>query len=141
LPELFGRFHPTAIVTADSPDIAPGRGKPKPDIFFAAAHKLGIDVGTADACTPQQEETRARGLVFEDARLGVQAGVAAGMNGEEGNEERGKLTRLVVWVPDAELLALDPTATHGAKQVLEHLEEWDPAQWGLSPINFDTSSE
>lgn len=81
LPELFSHFHPTCILTADSPEVAPGRGKPKPDIFLAAARKLGRDVGTADSCTPEQAAERAKGLVFEDARLGVEAGVAAGMNG------------------------------------------------------------
>jgi len=47
----------------------------------------------------------------------------------------------VIWVPDAELLALDPTATCGAKQVLEHLEEWDSTEWGLPPISFDKKVE
>jgi len=49
---------------------------------LAAARKLGMDVGTPDSCTPEQAAVRARGLVFEDAKLGCAAGVAAGMNGE-----------------------------------------------------------
>lgn len=81
LPELFSHFHPTCVLTADSPEVAPGRGKPHPDIYLAAAQKLGRDVGTAEACSPEQAAERRRGLVFEDARPGVQAGVAAGMNG------------------------------------------------------------
>lgn len=92
LPELFGKFHPDCIITGDSPLVAPGRGKPKPDIFLAAARQLGKDVGTAEECSAAQKEERARGLVFEDAVLGVKAGVAAGMNGEW-KEDRRELTR------------------------------------------------
>ncbi|KAL7419859.1 hypothetical protein Q5752_005775 [Cryptotrichosporon argae] len=117
LPEIFSRFHPTCILTADSPEVRPGRGKPEPDIFLAAAHKLGRDVGAVESCTDAQRAERAKGLVFEDARPGVLAGVAAGMN--------------VIWVPDPELLALDPGATYGASQVLGSLDEWNAHEWGL----------
>lgn len=41
LPEIFSLFPPARIITADSPEVAPGRGKPCPDIFLAAAHSLG----------------------------------------------------------------------------------------------------
>jgi len=41
----------------------------------------------------------------------------------------------VVWVPDVELLALDPEATHGAKVIHEHLEDFKPEQWGLPPFD------
>jgi hypothetical protein len=41
LPEIFSLFPPTSILTADSPEVKPGRGKPNPDIFLAAAHSLG----------------------------------------------------------------------------------------------------
>ncbi|KAL0252708.1 hypothetical protein I308_102100 [Cryptococcus tetragattii IND107] len=118
LPHIFSLFPPTSVLTADSPEVK--RGKPHPDIFLAAAHSLGRDVGTADECTEEQKEERSRGLVFEDARPGVLAGIAAGMN--------------VIWVPDAELLALNPEETYGAKEVLTHLEEWDPTRWGLPPL-------
>lgn len=111
------------ILTADSPEVPKGRGKPNPDIFLAAARKLGRDVGFPDSPSPAQVAERARGLVFEDARPGVKAGVAAGMN--------------VVWVPDPELLALEPGAHYGAKQVLEHLAELDTTEWGLPAINLD----
>lgn len=80
LPHIFSLFPPTSILTADSPEVK--RGKPNPDIFLAAAHSLGRDVGTADECTEEQKAERSRGLVFEDARPGVLAGIAAGMNGE-----------------------------------------------------------
>ncbi|KAK4684462.1 hypothetical protein P7C73_g5718, partial [Tremellales sp. Uapishka_1] len=120
LPEIFSLFPATSIITADSPEVKPGRGKPFPDIFLAAAHSLGRDVGTVDSCTDAQKAERARGLVFEDAIPGVKAAVAAGMN--------------VVWVPDSELLALNPGEKFGASETLEHLEKWQSSKWGLPPI-------
>ncbi|BEJ14859.1 hypothetical protein CspHIS471_0406260 [Cutaneotrichosporon sp. HIS471] len=123
LPELFDKFHPNVILTADSPEVPKGRGKPHPDIYLAAARKLGRDVGHPNDATAAQEAERGRGLVFEDARPGVHAGVAAGMN--------------VIWVPEPELLALEPGATYGAKQVLEHLSELDTTEWGLPAIRLD----
>ena len=46
-------------------DVAPGRGKPAPDMFLLAAEKMGV--------SPTQC------LVFEDAEPGIQAALAAGM--------------------------------------------------------------
>lgn len=46
-------------------DVAPGRGKPAPDMFLLAAEKMGVPAG--------------RCLVFEDAEPGIRAAVAAGM--------------------------------------------------------------
>lgn len=82
------RTHPVAIATGGTPDVAypslraagiedlfkivvtphdvaPGRGKPHPDMFLEAARRMGVDPG---AC-----------LVFEDAEPGRQAALAAGM--------------------------------------------------------------
>jgi pseudouridine-5'-monophosphatase len=60
------------------------RGKPAPDIFLVAAKELlGRDVGGPDEeCTDAQLEERAKGLVFEDALPGMQAGKRAGMSGK-----------------------------------------------------------
>ncbi|WVQ97099.1 hypothetical protein IAU59_004209 [Kwoniella sp. CBS 9459] len=128
LPHIFQLFPPTSILTADSPEVKPGRGKPNPDIFLAAAHSLGRDVGTAESCTDAQRAERAKGMVFEDAVLGVRAGVAAGMN--------------VIWVPDSEILALNPTERYGSKQLLTHLEEWNPQEWGLPSLaGFDDHAQ
>jgi HAD superfamily hydrolase (TIGR01509 family) len=46
-------------------DVAPGRGKPAPDMFLLAAEKMGVPPA---AC-----------LVFEDAEPGIQAALTAGM--------------------------------------------------------------
>jgi beta-phosphoglucomutase-like phosphatase (HAD superfamily) len=58
LSELF-----PVIITPEN--VAPGRGKPAPDMFLLAAEKLGI--------VPE------RCLVFEDGHLGMQAAAAANM--------------------------------------------------------------
>jgi HAD superfamily hydrolase (TIGR01509 family) len=80
--------HPVAIATGGTPDVAfpslraagldelfkvvvtpldvaPGRGKPFPDMYLEAARRIGVDP--------------ARCLVFEDAEPGVVAARAAGM--------------------------------------------------------------
>jgi pseudouridine-5'-monophosphatase len=93
LTEWFGSFD--AIVTSEDVE----HGKPAPDIFLEAARRIG---GTPEAC-----------LVFEDAPLGVQAALAAGM-----------------WV-----IAL-PEPGHeglvgGAHRVLTHLDAFEPGEWGL----------
>jgi HAD superfamily hydrolase (TIGR01509 family) len=82
------RTHPVAVVTGGTPDVAlpaleatglralfpvvvtpldvaPGRGKPAPDMFLEAARRLGV--------------APARTLVFEDAQPGFEAAIAAGM--------------------------------------------------------------
>ena len=59
--EWFSLFH--AVVCGDDPNV--GARKPAPDIFLAAARKLGAE--------PRQC------IVIEDSPAGVQAGIAAGM--------------------------------------------------------------
>ena len=72
--------------------------------------------------------------MFEDARPGVEAGVRAGMNGKSSLQQYQMLTlSAVIWIPDAELLALDPGNTYGSKEILKSLEEFDCAKWGLTP--------
>jgi pseudouridine-5'-monophosphatase len=59
------------------------RGKPEPDIFLIAAREqLGRNVGEGTECSEVEQEERGKGLVFEDALPGMQAGKRAGMSGE-----------------------------------------------------------
>lgn len=59
------------------------KGKPSPDIFLTVARdKLDREVGDSEVeCGEAEKEERAKGLVFEDAIPGVQAGKRAGMSG------------------------------------------------------------
>ncbi len=83
LQHVFGLFKGHVVCGDDGV----GRGKPFPDVFLAAARSLGRAVGPnedfRDAAGVGEAERveRARGLVFEDAIPGVQAGRRAGMNG------------------------------------------------------------
>ncbi|GBF89701.1 hypothetical protein Rsub_02871 [Raphidocelis subcapitata] len=99
--DVFGLFD--HIVTGDQVT----HGKPAPDIFLVAAGGFGPGRGPASA---------AHCLVFEDAPVGVEAAVAAGMP--------------AVFVPDPNL---DADGVAGAAAVLPSLEAFDPAEWGLPP--------
>jgi pseudouridine-5'-monophosphatase len=83
LQHVFARFGEHVVCGGDD---GAGRGKPFPDVFLAAARALGRPVGpneddgTAGVGEAEHAE-RARGLVFEDAIPGVQAGKRAGMSG------------------------------------------------------------
>ena len=59
------------------------KGKPAPDIFITTARDLlNRDVGHPDVSeTDIHIRERGKGLVFEDALAGVQAGKRAGMSG------------------------------------------------------------
>jgi len=128
---LFGCFE-GRVVCADDGLIRPGRGKPHPDVFLVAAERmLGRAVGEGEveerSLGDEQRAERAKGLVFEDAIPGVQAGKRAGMN--------------VVWVPDANLLALGEAGpTLGVEQpdqTLKSLEKFVPEEWGLPPYDAE----
>ncbi|KAJ3216463.1 hypothetical protein HDU67_009418 [Dinochytrium kinnereticum] len=107
-PELFSLFGDN-IICGDSPRIK--AGKPAPDIFFAAAEKLGVDLSKgAERC-----------LVFEDAPVGAHAGLNAGMT--------------TVWVPDANLKNRDEDLLKRCAEVLSSLEEFVPERYGLPPFD------
>ncbi|CCL98693.1 uncharacterized protein FIBRA_00696 [Fibroporia radiculosa] len=123
------------VVCADDGLVAPGRGKPHPDVFLVAAERcLGRRVGVAEAgesaVSAEEGKERALGLVFEDAIPGVQAGKRAGMN--------------VVWVPDVNLLSLGesgPTMDiEQPDQTLNSLENFVPEEWGLPPYDDDVAT-
>jgi pseudouridine-5'-monophosphatase len=128
------------IACADDGVIEKGRGKPNPDIYlYAAKHLLNRPVGgirqeEMDLVDAERQE-RAKGLVFEDAIPGMQAGKRAGMNGELGCETWRKLSNLfvVVWVPDRQLLDVEYNGVEKADQTLKSLEDFVPEQWGLPP--------
>ncbi|KAH9485537.1 (DL)-glycerol-3-phosphatase 2 [Psilocybe cubensis] len=98
------------------------KGKPAPDIFLVAATVLGKNVGKLDE-VPEAIHLveRAKGLVFEDALPGIQAGKSAGMS--------------VVWVPDPNLLKLTHQTEEVPDQVLASLEDFKPEEWGLPPYD------
>eukprot|EP01100_Stratorugosa_tubuloviscum_P012771 TRINITY_DN6160_c1_g1_i1.p1 TRINITY_DN6160_c1_g1~~TRINITY_DN6160_c1_g1_i1.p1 ORF type:complete len:244 (-),score=123.05 TRINITY_DN6160_c1_g1_i1:76-747(-) len=85
------------IIRSDNPAVK--RGKPAPDIFLEAARCLGI---APEDC-----------LVFEDAPLGVAAGLAANMS--------------VVWIPDPNV---DKSLCQ-SHLTLNSLTEFDPSLWSL----------
>ncbi|KAJ8502419.1 hypothetical protein ONZ45_g11773 [Pleurotus djamor] len=118
LGEVFDCFD-GKILCADDPVQTPTRkmkGKPSPDIFiWAAKMLLGKDVGDPDV-QPDANETaeRQKGLVFEDALPGMQAGKRAGMT--------------VVWVPDSNLLNVEYDGSERADITLKSLEDFIPEQ-------------
>lgn len=130
LQHVFARFGEHVVCGGDE---AAGRGKPFPDVFLAAARTLGRAVGPSEdggeAGVGEAERVeRARGLVFEDAIPGVQAGKRAGMS--------------VVWVPDENLLSVGGTQNvEQPDQTLRSLEHFVPEEWGLPPYTTTEQSE
>ncbi|KAL9260628.1 (DL)-glycerol-3-phosphatase 1, mitochondrial-like protein [Drosera capensis] len=97
------------IVLGDDPEVK--QGKPSPDIFLAASRRF--EGGAVD---PRSI------LVFEDAPAGVGAAKNAGMS--------------VVMVPDPRL---DSSFHETADQVLKSLTDFNPVDWGLPPLEEQTS--
>jgi len=121
LPELFDCFE-GKIVCSDDGKLPQGRGKPCPDIFLVAATDLlkrPVGKGEQEDASVEEKLERAKGLVFEDAIPGVQAGKRAGMK--------------VVWVPDTNLLGVEYSGVYKADETLRSLEEFVPENWGLPP--------
>ena len=129
------------------------RGKPFPDVFLAAARKLGRDVGPndeGDVVGEAEREERAGGLVFEDALPGVQAGKRAGMCGafcslffvwSLGSYHLTPFLSVVAWVPDQNLLDVGSSqVTERPDQVLHSLEVFVPEEWGLPPFDSDDAT-
>jgi len=120
LMEVFGCFEGKVVCGDDNPGKM--RGKPEPDIFLLAAREqLGRKVGESTECSEEDKEERRKGLVFEDAIPGVQAGKRADMS--------------VVWVPDTNLLDVEFSGPEKADQILKSVEEFVPEQWGLPPYD------
>ncbi|TDL27704.1 HAD-like protein [Rickenella mellea] len=122
LGKVFGLFD-GRVVCGDDGKVRPGRAKPCPDIFLTAAREyLGRDVGgeEVDECNNKEILERAKGLIFEDALLGVQAGKRAGMK--------------VVWVPDPNLLDVEYTGPR-PDETLNSLCEFLPEKYGLPPYD------
>lgn len=122
------------------------KGKPAPDVFIWAARTLlGRNVGDPDAdCAQQELDERSKGLVFEDALPGMQAGKRAGMAGKHCVPYMILHTMVaecwlltVVWVPDANLLNVDYGGVEKADIVLKSLEDFVPEHWGLPPYSAD----
>jgi pseudouridine-5'-monophosphatase len=86
LPEMFSQFDPRHIITGDDKRVAPGRGKPAPDIYLLALETIN----EAARLNGEREIGVDECLVFEDSVPGVEAGRRAGMQ--------------VVWCPHAGLL-------------------------------------
>ncbi|CAK7198116.1 hypothetical protein SEUCBS139899_000774 [Sporothrix eucalyptigena] len=84
LTDLFSVFEQPRRVLGDDPRIAPGRGKPLPDIYLLALKAINETLAPGEApITPEEC------LVFEDSVPGVEAGRRAGMR--------------VVWCPHPDL--------------------------------------
>ncbi|KIK68969.1 hypothetical protein GYMLUDRAFT_236844 [Collybiopsis luxurians FD-317 M1] len=123
LGDVFGCFDGKVVCGDDLRDGM--RGKPNPDIFLLAAKEtLGRDVGplkgeneVGSEVTEEQKKERAKGLVFEDALPGMQAGKRAGM--------------AVVWVPDANLLNVEFSGVEKPDGVLKSINDFIPEEWGL----------
>lgn len=87
LDSLFAAFPASNRVLGDDKRIAPGRGKPAPDIYLLALETINEGI-RARGLEPEVRADEC--LVFEDSVPGVEAGRRAGMR--------------VIWCPHKELL-------------------------------------
>ena len=87
LNELFSNFAEERRVLGDDSRIAPGKGKPAPDIYLLALKTINDSIMREGSEKPIALNEC---LVFEDSVLGVEAGRRAGMR--------------VIWCPHPELL-------------------------------------
>jgi pseudouridine-5'-monophosphatase len=140
LAEVFGCFEGKIVCGDDFPGKM--KGKPEPDIFLVAAREqLGRKVGEGTECSEDEKEVRGKGLVFEDAIPGMQAGKRAGMSGKRSLKStsvtinRFCLIIAVVWIPDINLLDVEYSGPEKADQTLKSVEEFAPEQWGLPPYD------
>ncbi|PZC72873.1 hypothetical protein B5X24_HaOG210398 [Helicoverpa armigera] len=104
-PQIFKLFN--HMVCATDPDV--DRGKPFPDIYLMAAAKFP-DNPKPIKC-----------LVFEDSLVGLEAGLAAGMQ--------------VVLTPPSRL---PPQVARRATLVLKSLQDFKPEYFGLPPFSDDS---
>ncbi|KAI6040239.1 HAD-like domain-containing protein [Pisolithus marmoratus] len=127
LQDIFGLFG-DRIVCAD--DVrGKTTGKPDPYIFlYTARQKLGrrVGEGEGDGVMEEEREERAKGLVFEDAIAGFEAGKRAGMS--------------AIWVPDTNLLNVEYSGAHTPDQILKSIEVFRPEEWGLPPYPENDAS-
>jgi pseudouridine 5'-phosphatase len=109
---------------------------------FSPLRALGRVVGPneeRDMVEDAEREERARGLIFEDATLGVQAGKRAGMDGTVSlylcnASAWTPFLSVVVWVPDENMLDVESSqVTERPDQILRSLEAFVPEEWGLPP--------
>lgn len=80
--ELFAVFPERQKVLGDDVRIAPGRGKPLPDIYYLALDTINEGIRERNAVPGAEQEkeiTPEECLVFEDSVPGVEAGRRAGM--------------------------------------------------------------
>ncbi|XP_047038607.1 uncharacterized protein LOC124643636 [Helicoverpa zea] len=107
-PQIFRLFN--HMVCATDPDV--DRGKPFPDIYLMAAAKFP-DNPKPIKC-----------LVFEDSLVGLEAGLAAGMQ--------------VVLTPPSRL---PPQVARRATLVLKSLQDFKPEYFGLPPFSDDDKKQ
>lgn len=123
LKEFFDHFQGNIVCGTDV--AGKTTGKPDPYIFLHAAGVLGKAVGTTEQCTEAEAVERSKGLVFEDAVYGVQAGKRAGMS--------------VVWVPDERLLDVASASPYVPDETITSIEHFKPEKWGLPPYDISFS--